>query len=606
MNEASSKGLILSIFRAMPRRRLIQGLALITAITMASLSQGMMVLSVGPLLQAVGQAGNGRPVETGVVFGGQNAISALNGNTSLTLTALSFIVLALLSNSLRLLAAWGNGLLTALISRDLNEIAFRNILYQPYLRQLEKSSSEVIAEMRQIDGFTTGVIAPSLQLFASATSITATLTASLIVSWQASLLAIIACTGIYIAVALGIKRPLRESGYELVNRGKLELKIQQESLGGIRDILLDQSQEVHIKRYSQSIRRSKLLGARVGFLQTTPRFIIEGAAYVALGVLCLAMISAKGTSYLSIPILGTLGLAFQNMLPSAQQAFSCWSSFRASQASASVVSAMVQETTSHRPIQETSPSSVSKEFQNWSRDITLRDAYFRYPGHSRADQEYCLSGINITFGKGQVYGVAGKTGSGKSTLVDIIMGLLPLTHGYMEVDNLILETEAQRLAWMSQIAHVPQSIFLSDSSIAENIAFGVDCDQIDYERLKWAASMACAQEFIDLLSDGFRSLVGERGNRLSGGQRQRLGIARALYKQSSLLVLDESTSALDSKTETDVMANISSLGMTHTVIMIAHRLSTLQQCDKVLVVKNGRVDCIFDSGTDPGIELGLN
>lgn len=605
MSEASSTGLILSIFRAMPRRRLIQGLALITAITMASLSQGMMVLSVGPLLQAVGQAGTGRMVETGIVLGSPNAISALNSDTSLTLTALSFIVLALLSNSLRLLAAWGNGLLTALISRDLNEIAFRNILYQPYLRQLEKSSSEVIAEMRQIDGFTTGVIAPSLQLFASATSITATLTASLIVSWQASLLAIIACIGIYITVALGIKRPLRESGYELVNRGKLELKIQQESLGGIRDILLDQSQEVHLRRYSQSIRRSKLLGARVGFLQTTPRFIIEGAAYVALGVLCLVMISTNGTSYLSIPILGTLGLAFQNMLPSAQQAFSCWSSFRASQASASVVSAMVQGT-ANRQIQEISPSLITNEFQNWNRSITLRDAYFRYPGHSRADQEYCLSGMNITFAKGQVYGVAGKTGSGKSTLVDIIMGLLPLTHGHMEVDNLILETEAQRLAWMSQIAHVPQSIFLSDSSIAENIAFGVDCDQIDHERVEWAASMACAQEFIDLLSDGLRTLVGERGNRLSGGQRQRLGIARALYKQSSLLVLDEATSALDAKTETDVMANISSLGMTHTVIMIAHRLSTLQQCDKVLLVKNGKIDCTFDSGLDPGIELGLN
>ena len=590
----------------MPRRRLIQGLALITVITVASLSQGVMVLSVGPLLQAVSQSGNGKPLGTEFASGGPHELSALVDNTNLTFTAISFIVLALLSNSLRLLAAWGNGLLTAMISRDLNEIAFRNILYQPYLRQLEKSSSEVIGEMRQIDGFTTGVIAPSLQLLASATSIIATLTASLIVSWQASLIAIVACVGIYIVVALGIKKPLKESGYELVNRGKLELKIQQESLGGIRDILLDQSQEVHLRRYSQSIRRSKLLGARVGFLQTTPRFIIEGAAYVALGFLCLAMINAKESSYLSIPILGSLGLAFQNMLPNAQQAFSCWSSFRASQASASVVSAMVRERTPNRSTRVKSRELDSNSFANWSRTIALRDGYFRYRENSREGQEYCLSKIELTIEKGNIFGIAGKTGSGKSTLVDIIMGLVPLTHGHMEVDNMILKTEAQRLAWMSQVAHVPQTIFLSDSSIAENIAFGVDYNEIDNDRVQWAASMACASEFINLLPDGLSTMVGERGNRLSGGQRQRLGIARALYKDSSLLVLDEATSALDSKTETDVMANISALGKTHTVIMIAHRLSTLRQCDKVLLIKNGRIDCIFKSGLDPGIELGLH
>lgn len=221
---------------------------------------------------------------------------------------------------------------------------------------------------------------------------------------------------------------------------------------------------------------------------------------------------------------------------------------------------------------------------SFSHEITLENVCFSYPGSSRP----ALRDVSLVIPRGARFGVCGKTGSGKSTLMDIVLGLLSPDAGRMLIDGVEL-TDANRSAWQAQITHVPQLIYLADASIAENIAFGVPQEQIDRARVVMAVEQAELTEVIDNLPRGYDTFVGERGIRLSGGQRQRIGIARALYKKASVLVFDEATSALDNHTEEAVMEAIGRLDRELTVLVIAHRLTTLEGCDLLFEMSEGRL-----------------
>lgn len=216
--------------------------------------------------------------------------------------------------------------------------------------------------------------------------------------------------------------------------------------------------------------------------------------------------------------------------------------------------------------------------------IKGNDLYFQYT----PDGPFVLKGIDFIVKKGTRVGFIGTTGSGKSTLLDIVMGLLEPTSGTLTVDGETVRYDTVR-AWQKNISHVPQSIYLSDSTIIENIAFGIPPEQIDRQKALRAAKQAQISSHIESLKDAYDTIVGERGVRLSGGQRQRIGIARALYKEASVIVFDEATSALDNETEKAVMDAIEGLGKELTIIMIAHRISTVSKCDNIFEMKEGRI-----------------
>ena len=264
-------------------------------------------------------------------------------------------------------------------------------------------------------------------------------------------------------------------------------------------------------------------------------------------------------------------LGAQKLLPAIQKAYASYSRVKGSKYSLMDVITLLDQ-----PL----PVSVDEQslaYFPYENSIELKNLSFRYSEES----PWILKNINLEIPKGSVVGVVGTTGCGKSTLLDLIMGLLPPSYGEVKVDNVSLKADNKR-SWQAHISNVPQHIYLSDGTIEENIAFGLPSDEIDHERVLEAAKKAQLSDLIENWEKGYQTLVGERGTRLSGGQRQRVGLARAFHKQTDVLILDEATSALDDQTELAVMDSIESFDEELTVVIIAHRTTTLKSCDMII------------------------
>jgi ATP-binding cassette subfamily B protein len=320
------------------------------------------------------------------------------------------------------------------------------------------------------------------------------------------------------------------------------------------------------------------------FIAGSPRYAMESVSMIFIAIFAYVLINQSNTIISVIPILGTFAIGAQRMLPVLQQAYAALTNIRGSKESLKdVVDLLNQPLPNYLMQEEYSPITFNKE-------ITLDQVYFNY----KSNNSSVLQNINLKIKKGGKIGFVGSTGSGKSTLLDIIMGLLVPIKGQMLIDSISI-TAANAQSWQKNIAHVPQAIFLSDDSIEANIAFGIPQDRIDINRIKKVAKEARLDKLIEAWPDKYKTFVGERGARLSGGQRQRIGIARALYKQASVIILDEATSALDSKTESQIMNTIGSLDESITVLIIAHRTTTLKNCDQIVELKDGEIINIYNS-----------
>jgi len=291
-----------------------------------------------------------------------------------------------------------------------------------------------------------------------------------------------------------------------------------------------------------------------------------------------------GGIVLALPVLGALALGAQRLLPAMQQGYSAWATIMGSKASLVETISLLDQPLSEDLFQVASIPLPLKS------SISFNEVYFRYSD----EDSWVLHNLNLLIPKGSRVGIIGTTGSGKSTAIDLLMGLLSPSKGIITIDGSPC-VGSQLKSWQKTIAHVPQMIYLADTSIAENIAFGVPKNLIDMDRILLAARQAHISDFVESLSEGYDTNVGERGVRLSGGQRQRIGIARALYKRAKVLIFDEATSALDTETELSVMESIDSLDRDLTIILVAHRITTLSRCDKIVELEQGRVklECTY-------------
>ncbi len=492
---------------------------------------------------------------------------------------LLFIVAALLAGAMRLVLLYVNTKLSYAIGADFSYEVYRRTLYQPYAVHVSRNSSEVISGVvSKVAMIISGFLSPILTLVSSAWLLAAILVALLAMDPVMSMAAFLGFGAIYGLVIVVTRKRLAADSQRISSEYPQVVKVLQEGLGGIRDVLIDGTQEAYCRSYRSAdipLRHAQASGVFIG---SSPRFAAEALGMAFIAVLAYVMALQPGGVNKAITTLGMLALGAQRLLPVLQQSYQAVVQIRTSRDSLRDALDLLNQ-----PI-DMEVHADHAQALSFKKTIRLDRLGFRYG----PDTKMVLKGLSLEIPRGGRVGFIGTTGSGKSTLLDIVMGLLPATEGSVSIDDTPLEARTQR-AWQRRIAHVPQAIYLADSSIAENIAFGLAQEEIDMERVRQAARKAQIADYFESLPRQYDTQVGERGVRLSGGQRQRIGIARALYKQAEVIVFDEATSALDNETERAVMDAIENLGDDLTILIIAHRLSTLQRCDQVVELAEGRI-----------------
>jgi ABC-type multidrug transport system fused ATPase/permease subunit len=489
-----------------------------------------------------------------------------------------FAAAALIAGGIRILLLWASTRIAFASGADLGIDVYRRTLYQPYRVHLARNSSEVVSGITSKVGGAVSVLLSLLTLVSSIMLLLAIMLALLAIDPFVASVAAVGFGASYSLISWMSRRRLHLNSQRIAHEQTQVVKALQEGLGGIRDVLLDGTQPVYCGIYLQADNALRQAQANNVFIGGSPRFAMEALGMVLISALAYVLSHQAGGIATALPVLGALALGAQRLLPAMQQTYGAWASITGSYASLADTIELLDQPISAELMQ---PAPAPLLLQ---KDIQFRDVRFRYANEG----PWVLNGFNLVIAKGSRVGFFGSTGSGKSTTLDMLMGLLIPTQGELLVDGQTISGHRLR-AWQRAIAHVPQSIYLSDNTLAENIAFGVPPDSIDLDRVQQAARQAQIADFIESNPEGYQANVGERGIRLSGGQRQRIGIARALYKQASVLVFDEATSALDNATEQSVMDAIEGLSSNLTILVIAHRLSTLRCCDTIVELEHGQL-----------------
>jgi ABC-type multidrug transport system fused ATPase/permease subunit len=490
-----------------------------------------------------------------------------------------FGVAAVTSGAMRLLLLWTSTRLSFAAGADLGISIYTRTLHQPYSVHCARNSSEVISGISsKASGVIYSIILPVLSLISASIMLISILIALLSIEPVIALLAFGGFGLIYFLIIGFTRKKLQIDSQCMAHESVEVIKSLQEGLGGIRDVLIDGSQITYCEIYRNADLRLRNAQGNTVFISTSPRYVMEAFGMLLIVTLAYSLAQQTDGVAKAIPILGALALGAQRLLPVLQLAYGSWTTIQSGQVSLHDTLELLDQ-----PLPEYIDKPIAKLLP-FNQTIHLKKVSFRYS----SQMPYVLKQLNLSIVKGSRVGFIGTTGSGKSTLLDIIMGLLQPTDGTLEIDGQAI-TFANNRSWQAHIAHVPQAIFLADSSIEENIAFGVPKDQVDFQRVRQAAQQAQIAESIESWPDQYQTFVGERGIRLSGGQRQRIGIARALYKKADVIIFDEATSALDNETEQAVMQAIEGLSKDLTLLIIAHRLSTLKNCTQIVELGEGGI-----------------
>jgi ATP-binding cassette subfamily B protein len=495
------------------------------------------------------------------------------------LLTVTFAAAALIAGAIRILLLWVSNRLAFATGADLDIEVYRRTLHQPYQVHVARNSSEVISGIvNKVNGVVFGVMLPILTLVSSAVVLVAIMLALIAIHPVGASVAAVGFGASYALITVMCRRQLYFNSQRIAYEQNQVVKALQEGLGGIRDVLLDGTQPVYCDIYRRADHPLRRAQGNNTFISQSPRYIMEALGMALIAALTYALSRQVGGISTALPVLGALALSAQRLLPALQQIYNAWANIVGSHASLADTLELLDQPLPDDLLQ---PALAPLLVRNTIRLDAVR---FRYT----CDGPWVLDGLNVTISKGARVGFVGSTGSGKSTMLDLLMGLLIPTEGELLVDDQPLSGHRLR-AWQQTIAHVPQSIYLADTTLAENIAFGVPLEAIDLGRVQHVARQAQIADFIESRPEGYQAYVGELGVRLSGGQRQRIGIARALYKQASVLVFDEATSALDNATEQLVIDAIGGLNRDLTILLIAHRLTTVMHCDTIVELEHGEV-----------------
>jgi len=458
---------------------------------------------------------------------------------------------------------------------------FELYLRQPYTFYLHRHTAELHRNvMGEVQRITVGALAPGVQMIARTFVIVFLLALLLIADPTLALVVgLVLGTG-YLAVFGFAQKVLLAAGRESLKAGTLQSKHAHESLSGVKDIkLLGREPEV-VAGFGRLSLRWANAQAKAQVLSTLPRYAVETVSFGFVLVVAIYLLATAGAIEHVLPLLGLYAFAGYRLLPALHQVFDGWAALRYSSASLDLV---LRDLDMEKDAGPTSLPSDRPPLP-FQRELTLTDVAYRYPGAA----DWAVRGLSLKIAKNTSVALVGPTGCGKTTVIDLLMGLLPAVEGRLAVDGATVD-DANVTRWQRLVGHVAQQIFLFDDTVTRNIAFGIPDARIDMTKVERAARLARLHDFVTELPQGYATVVGERGIRLSGGERQRIGIARALYHDPELLVLDEATSALDNITENAVLEALQTLAGRKTIIMVAHRLSSVKGCDLICVMEDGQI-----------------
>ena len=468
----------------------------------------------------------------------------------------------------------------ALARRELSFELFSGYMYSPYAFHLNRDASSLNRVINgDVESALGGFLASLLGVISKGLSGIVLISLIVIVDPIVAFGAILVLGCGYLLVYKIIRKKQILLGAKMVDASLSVGRTTLEGLHGIKELRVLGRESASINEYKKSFSVLTLTQASNQLAAASPRYVIEVLAFAGIIAVTLTFV-LKGEGTSSIPSLALYALAGNRLVPIFQQFFAAAVTIKYH---TRAVESLDLDLTYLRSRGVRSESNHNDKF-TFDKEIKLTDLSFKYPG---ADQP-SLNKISLSILRNQSVGLVGRTGSGKTTLVDLILGLFPPSQGLISIDGIRLDESNDR-NWRKCVGYVPQNVFLTNASIFNNIAFGVPEHLIDKSSVFHAAKMAQAEEFINKLPEGYDTVVGERGIKLSGGQRQRLGIARALYHNPRVLVFDEATSALDGLTEDAVMEAIKTLSAERTIILIAHRLRTVQACDRIIMLEDGSI-----------------
>ena len=580
INNENLTACILELWSHLNSKRRFQFKLLLILMIFASVAEMFTITAVLPFLGVI--------ATPDIVFNNPyvkpvNELLKLESSEDLRLfITIGFVVIALIAGTIRVILLSVSTKLLFAAGIDLSAEIYRRSLFQSYPIHVNRNSSDLInVVFNKSSDVIFGVMMPLMTIISSSILLVGIISVLVIIDPMVMLLTFTCFAILYFCILRITSQKVKHNSKLIAEESTKAIQCLQEGIGGIRDVLMANAQNYYFSIYKTAISKLRTSQGNNSIIGATPRFMLETLGIVLIACLALYLTGRDGGVVTAIPVLGALAIGAQRVLPTLQQCYSSVTAIKGVEYALRDVLYLLNQSVLETDLKEQSSNTML------TRQLSLENVSFKYA----PDLPYVLSNITIDICKGDRIGIVGTTGGGKSTLVDIVMGLLTPSEGVMVFDGEVLN-EGNINMWQSCIAHVPQSIYLSDGTIEQNIGFGCEKSEIDSDRVIEAAKIAQLHDVIQGFSAQYKTMIGENGVLLSGGQRQRLGIARALYRKSSLIIFDEATSALDTDTEKRVMDGIGNLSEAKTLLMIAHRVSTLSNCNKIIKIDNGTLEII--------------
>ena len=541
------------------------------------------VIGVASILPFMAVLTNPSIIETNLILNTMFQFSKIFGveNSRQFLFALGILVFLMLVSSLTFKALTTYVQVRFVLMREysIGRRLVEGYLHQPYSWFLNHHSADlgktILSEVGQVIGLG---LSQMMELIAKGMVSISLITLLIIINPKLALIVGLSLAGMYLLIFYFIRGYLKRIGSKRLKNNKLRFTTVSEAFGAAKEVKVGGLEQTYIKSFSDSAKIFAQSQASSQIVSQLPRFILEAIGFGGILLIILYMMSQTGNFNTALPIISLYVFTGYRLMPALQQIYSSFTQL-------TFVGPSLDKLTSDIKNLKPFNENQDKGVLSLNKAITLKNIHYEYPNASRT----ALKNINLSILAKSTVGIVGATGSGKTTTVDIILGLLEPQKGTLEVDGKVV-TQHNSRSWQRSIGYVPQHIYLSDDTIAANIAFGVEPQDIDLAAVEKSAKIANLHNFlIDELPEQYQTTVGERGVRLSGGQRQRIGIARALYYNPNILILDEATSALDSQTEKVVMEALNNLKKKITIIIIAHRLATIKECDKIFLLEKGQI-----------------